>query len=176
MATKVGIKSLLIYCVLSISIIVAVYYLPNYLFLETAVANNSSYLLSYFGQKAPVHFENSSVLIGSYTVARDCTGIQVIAVFLGLILPLPRVPFKKKIISLAFLGTMVYISNIFRLILEYYLVANEILPWSLAHYPLSLVFGIIGVFLLVLVNNKLIPEFGEYVFTLTSRFTDLFSR
>jgi hypothetical protein len=26
--------------------------------------------------------------------------------------------------------------------------------------------GVLGVFLLVLVNNRLIPEFGEYVFSL----------
>jgi hypothetical protein len=46
------------------------------------------------------------------------------------------------------------------------LVDAGILPWSLAHYPLSLVLGVLGVFLLVLVNNRLIPEFGEYIFSL----------
>jgi hypothetical protein len=29
-----------------------------------------------------------------------------------------------------------------------------------------LVLGVIGVFLLVLVNDRMIPEFGEYVFSL----------
>ena len=67
-------------------------------------------------------------------------------------------------------------ANLFRVVLEFYLVDAKILPWSLAHYPLSLVLGILGVFFLVLINNKIIPEFGEYVFLVASWFEDLFRR
>jgi exosortase/archaeosortase len=35
-----------------------------------------------------------------YEIIRDCTGIQVIAVFAGLILPLPRGTWSRKALSL----------------------------------------------------------------------------
>jgi len=54
-------------------------------------------------------------------------------------------------------------------VLEYYLVETDVLPWSLA-------LGILCVFLLVLVNNKLIPEFGEFVFSFANWLEDLFRR
>jgi exosortase/archaeosortase len=75
---------------------------------------------------------------------------------------------------LSLLGGLLYGANLFRVVIEYYLVDAKILPWSLAHYPLSLVLGIIGVFFLVLVNNKIIPEFGEYIFSSANQFEDLF--
>jgi exosortase/archaeosortase family protein len=173
MANNVSSKSFLIYGALSLTIVLIVYYVPNYFLLETTVANHSSALLSIFGVDAPVRYVDNSVLIGDYTVARECTGIQVVAVFLGLILPLPKASIKKKIISLLILGGLVYISNILRLILEYYLVAKGILPWSLAHYPLSLVLGVFGVFFLVLINNRVLPEFGEFLFSVIGVFKDL---
>jgi exosortase/archaeosortase family protein len=144
--------------------------------LESAVAHNSSAILSLIGLQAPFRLVDGSAFVGNFAVVRDCTGIQVMAVFLGLILPLPRVGWGKKALSLCLLGALLYVANLFRVVLEYYLVEMGILPWSLAHYPMSLVLGILGVFLLVLVNNKLIPEFGEYVFSLASWFEDLFTR
>jgi exosortase/archaeosortase family protein len=174
MTNKTSSKNFLIYGVLSITIILVVYYVPNYFLLETSVANHSAILLSLLGINAPVQYIGESVLIGNYAVIKDCTGIQVIAVFIGLILPLPKVSVKKKAISLILLSSIIYVSNIARLMLEYYLVTKGILPWSLAHYPLSLVLGVAGVFLLVIVNDRIMPEFGEYVFSLTKSLRELF--
>jgi exosortase/archaeosortase family protein len=169
MTNKTSSKNFLIYGVLSITIILVVYYVPNYFLLENSVANHSASLLSLLGINAPVQYVGDSVLIGNYAVIKDCTGIQVIAVFIGLILPLPKVSVKKKIMSLVLLSGIVYVANILRLILEYYLVSAGILPWSIAHYPLSLILGVFGVFLLVLVNDRIMPEFGEFVFSFTEK-------
>jgi exosortase/archaeosortase family protein len=155
-----------IYFSLAIFIVLFVYYVPDYYFLEAAVAGHSSAVLSMMGVEAPVHFAGNVVFVGNYAVARECTGIQVMAVFLGLILPLPRVSWRRKLLSLGLLGSLLYGANLFRVALEYFLVDAGILPWSLAHYPLSLVLGVLGVCLLVLVNDRVIPEFGEYVFSL----------
>jgi exosortase/archaeosortase family protein len=174
MATKTSLKSLIIYLSLAVTIILIVYYLPNYYFLESTIAFHSSAILSFLGLQAPVRFADGFAFVGNYAVVRDCTGIQVMAVFLGLILPLPRVSWIKKVLSLSLLGALLYGSNLFRVVLEYYLVDAKILPWSLAHYPLSLVLGIVGVFFLVLVNNKIVPEFGEYIFSSAAWFEDLF--
>jgi len=174
MDSKTSFNRALIYFSLAIAIIVIVYYVPNYYFLESAVASHSSMILSLLGLQAPFRLVDGFALVGNYVVARECTGIQVMAIFLGLILPLPRVSWIKKVFSLSLLGGLLYGANLFRVVLEYYLVDAGILPRSLAHYPLSLVLGIIGVFLLVLVNNKLVPEFGEYIFSLVRCFEDLF--
>jgi exosortase/archaeosortase family protein len=173
MANKTGFKSFLIYVSLAVAILLIVYYLPNYYFLESAVAFHSSTILSLIGLQAPVRLVDGLAFVGNYAVVRDCTGIQVIAVFLGLILPLPKVSWIKKALSLSLLGGLLYGANLFRVVLEYYLVDARILPWSLAHYPLSLVLGILGVFFLVLVNNKIIPEFGQYVFSSANLLEDL---
>jgi exosortase/archaeosortase family protein len=174
MASKTSSKSFLIYISLTFTIIIIAYYVPNYYFLESIIANHSSTILSLLGLEAPVQFFEEFVTVGKYIVARECTGIQVMAVFLGLILPLPKVSWQKKALSLSLLGGLLYATNLFRVVLEYYLVDVGILPWSLAHYPLSLVLGILGVFFLVLINNKIIPEFGEYVFSITRSFQELF--
>jgi exosortase/archaeosortase family protein len=176
MATKTSFKSFLIYISLAVTIILIVYYLPDYYFLESTIASHSSTILSFLGLQAPVRFVDGLAFVGNYAVVRDCTGIQVMAVFLGLLLPLPRVSWIKKGFSLSLLGGLLYGSNLFRVVLEYYLVDAKILPWSLAHYPLSLVLGILGVFFLVLINNKIIPEFGEYVFSLARCFENLSKR
>jgi exosortase/archaeosortase family protein len=166
MAKNKDFKDFAIYFSLATFIILFVYCVPDYYFLEVAVAGHSSAALSMVGVEAPVHFAGGYVFVGNYAVVRECTGIQVMAVFLGLILPLPLVSWKRKLLSLGLLGGLLYGANLFRVALEYFLVDTGILPWSLAHYPLSLVLGVLGVFLLVLVNNRVIPEFGEYIFSL----------
>jgi exosortase/archaeosortase family protein len=169
-------KDFAIYFSLVTFIILFVYYVPDYYFLEVAVAEPSSAVLSIVGVQAPVHFASGVVLVGNYSVARECTGIQVMAVFLGLILPLPGVSWRRKLLSLGLLSSLLYGANLFRVALEYYLVNAGILPWSLAHYPLSLVLGVLGVFLLVLVNDRVIPEFGEYIFSLMGLLESSFGR
>ena len=166
MAKDKDFRDFAIYFSLAILIVLFVYYLPDYYFLEVAVAGHSSAVLSIVGVEAPVHFAGGVAFVGNYAVARECTGIQVMAVFLGLILPLPGVSWRRKLLSLGLLGGLLYCANLFRVALEYFLVNAGILPWSLAHYPLSLVLGVLGVFLLVLVNDRVIPEFGEYIFSL----------
>lgn len=169
-------KNFAIYFFLATFIILFVYYVPDYYFLEVAIAGHSSAVLSIVGVQAPVHFDSGVVLVGNYSVARECTGIQVMAVFLGLILPLPGVSWRRKLLSLGLLSSLLYGANLFRVALEYYLVNAGILPWFLAHYPLSLVLGVLGVFLLVLVNDRVIPEFGENIFSLISLLESSFGR
>jgi exosortase/archaeosortase family protein len=176
MASNSSFKSFAIYLSLAVSIILIVYYVPDYYFLESTIAIHSSTILSFFGLEAPLRFFDGLALVGNYAVVKDCTGVQVMAVFLGLLLPLPGVSWLRKVLSLVLLGGLLYTANVFRVVLEYYLVDAKILPWSLAHYPLSLVLGIVGVFFLVLVNNKVIPEFGEYFFSMTKRVEGLLKR
>jgi len=173
MANQIEFKDLVIYLSLAIAITLIVYYIPNYYYLKSSIASISSSILSILDLSAPIQHIEGHVILGNYEIVRECTGIQVMAVFLGLILPLPKTSWRKKTFSLIVMGTLLYVSNLFRVVLEIWLVENKILPYSIAHYPLSLIMGIIGVFFLVLINNSIIPEFGNYIFSIVKKLEKL---
>ncbi|MDD1776097.1 MAG: archaeosortase/exosortase family protein [Candidatus Methanomethylicus sp.] len=156
-------RNVILYLLSLAVIVLAVYYLPDYLPLEGVTAYHSSLLLNFMGVPADASIINGHAFIGNIYIARDCTGIQVIAVFLGLILPLPGAPWKNKLLSLALVSGILYAANLARIALEFWLVYFGILPWSLAHYPLSLLLGIGGVAMLVLITDQLLPEFGAFL-------------
>jgi exosortase/archaeosortase family protein len=157
---------IILYSVAAIIIILTVYYLPNYFFLEKATAEHTAILLNSLGVPVQTRVLNGSVFLDNIKIVKDCTGVQVIAVFLGLIIPVPNAPVKRKILTLAAVSVLLYGANLLRIGLEFSLVYLNLLPWSLAHYPLSLLLGIAGVFILVFVSNRLMPEFGNFLFSI----------
>jgi len=151
------------YAIAAATIALSVYYLPNYFFLESATASHAASLLNLLGGNVQTFFFDQTAFLENIRVVKDCTGVQVIAVFLGLLLPLPGAPWRMKLLTLAMVTASVYMANVLRIAFEFWLVYNGILPWSLAHYPLSLLLGIIGVAILVLVTDRLLPEFGDFL-------------
>ncbi len=148
-------------------IVLVIYYLPNYFFLEKATADHTAFLLNYFGMRVQIKVINENVFLANIKIVKDCTGVQVIAVFFGMLIPVPNAPIQKKLLTLVTVSIFLYIANVLRIALEFCLVYHNILPWFLAHYPLSLLLGIIGVVILVLVTNHLLPEFGDFLFDVT---------
>ncbi|UCE44203.1 MAG: archaeosortase/exosortase family protein [Candidatus Bathyarchaeota archaeon] len=152
------------YLLAAVTIVLIIYYLPNYFFLEEATAHHTAFLLNIVGVDVQSKVVGNRAFVDQIRIVKDCTGIQVLAVFLGLILPLPNASLKKKALALLILSGILYVANILRITLEFWLVYFNVLPWILAHYPLSLVLGVVGVFLLVLVADCLLPEFGELLY------------
>ena len=148
-------------------IILMIYYLPNYFFLEKATADHTAFLLNSLGMGVKTNVVSESVFLANIKIVKDCTGVQVIAVFFGILIPIPNAPLKKKLLTLVAVSTFLYVSNVLRIALEFSLVYFNILPWSLAHYPLSLLLGIIGVLVLVLVADRLLPEFASFLLNVT---------
>jgi exosortase/archaeosortase family protein len=144
-------------------IILMIYYLPNYFFLEKATADHTAFLLNSLGMGVKTKVVSENVFLANIKIVKDCTGVQVIAVCFGMLIPIPNAPLKKKLLTLVIVSTFLYVSNVLRIALEFSLVYLKILPWSLAHYPLSLLLGIIGVFMLVFVSYHLLPEFGDFL-------------
>jgi exosortase/archaeosortase family protein len=151
-----------VYVVLAALIILIIYYLPNYFFLEKAIADHSTLLLNSAGVQVQTKVTGESVFLENIKIVKDCTGVQVIAVFFGLLLPLPKAAWRKKLLALAVVSLILYAANVLRIVLEFSLVYFNILPWSLAHYPLSLLLGVIGVLALVFVTDQLLPEFAQF--------------
>jgi exosortase/archaeosortase family protein len=94
-----------------------------------------------------------------------CTGIQVIAVFLGLIVALPNTALRKKALAFVIIAVSVYLANIGRIVLEIWLLYNGVLPWSLAHYPTGLVLGVFAVAFLIIIADHFMPVIGDMAFS-----------
>jgi exosortase/archaeosortase family protein len=151
------------YAVAAATIALSVYFIPNYFFLERATAEHAASLLNALGANVQASAVGQTAFLENIRVVKECTGIQVIAVFLGLLLPLPAAPWRMKLITLATAVASVYVANVLRIALEFWLVYSGMLPWSLAHYPMSLLLGIIGVAILVLLTDRLLPELGDFM-------------
>jgi exosortase/archaeosortase family protein len=166
--TKINpLRKIFLYILAAAVIILTIYYLPNYFFLEKATAYNTAFLLNSIGIHVRTNVISESVFLANIKIVKDCTGVQVIAVFFGILLPLPNATWKRKLLTLVVVSTILYAANVLRIALEFSLVYFNILPWSLAHYPLSLLLGIIGVLVLVFVTDHLLPEFADFLLNVT---------
>jgi exosortase/archaeosortase family protein len=147
------------------AIALAVYYLPNYFFYEKLTAEHSAILMELIGIKATIWYQGNQVFLNQFEIQRMCTGVQVIAVFLGIIVAMPKVAIKKRLTALAIVVVTVYFANIGRIALEIWLLYNGILPWSLAHYPTGFILGVFAVAFLIVVADHFIPEIGDLAFS-----------
>ncbi|MHA2406077.1 MAG: hypothetical protein ACXACH_04920, partial [Candidatus Hermodarchaeia archaeon] len=150
------------------TITLLVYFLPQPFFLAIPTAVVSASMLALMGipSVSLVDWINQVVYVSvlgfqQYQIVRECTGIQVIAVFMGLILPLPRGTWTRKTIAVIVVTVILFIANVLRVVFEIWLVYLGILPWELAHYPMSFVLGVVGVFVLCIVAIVLVPGFIE---------------
>jgi exosortase/archaeosortase family protein len=99
-----------------------------------------------------------------------CTGAQVSAVFVGILVPLRHVSWKRKLTAICSVAVLVFLANIPRIILEVVLLYKGILPWSLAHYPTGLSLGVFSVALLAILLDFFIPEIGDYMISAMESF------
>jgi len=154
------------YLVLASAIAIVLYYLPNYYMYEKVVAENSAALMQIIGIKPTIWTHGNQVFLNQFEIQRMCTGVQVMAVFLGLIVAVPKVALKKRILAFAVVAVTVHLANIGRIAFEIWLVYNGILPWSLVHYPTGLILGVFSVALLIVAADYFIPQIGDLAFSL----------
>ena len=142
-------------------IAVALYYLPDYFLVEKFTAIHSGILMQFIGIKSNVWYQGSRVFLNEFEIQRMCTGVQVIAVFLGIIVAMPKIALKKRFFALGVVAVSVYFANIGRIALEIWLLYRGVLPWDLAHYPTGLILGIFSVAFLIIAADYFIPEIGD---------------
>jgi len=147
------------------SIALALYYLPNYFFLEKLTAEHSAILMGLIGIKTTIWYQGNQVFLNQFEIQRMCTGVQVIAIFLGIIVAMPKVALMKRLTAFGIVVVTVYFANLGRIALEIWLLYNGILPWSLAHYPTGFILGVFAVAFLIVVADHFIPEIGDLAFS-----------
>ena len=155
-------RSILLYAVVAAGLAAGLYYLPDYFVLEKITADSSAALLNLIGIPAQSWVRDHRAFVNEFEIERMCTGVQVVAVFVGILVPLRRVQWKRKLTAIASVAVLVFLANIARIALEVLLLYKGILPWSSAHYPTGLILGVFSVAILVIVLDVFIPEIGDY--------------
>lgn len=112
------------------------------------------------------------------TIIRECTALNVFGVVSSLVIPLRRGGTQRKIYSLVFSGIFLFTLNVSRIMLTVLLTGFNIPPFSwfftnptveTYHYPISFLYGVIGVAVLVLmINEWILPELGDTLLGLSA--------
>ncbi|MBC8498053.1 hypothetical protein H8D40_03630, partial [Candidatus Bathyarchaeota archaeon] len=115
---------------------------------------------------------------GTVTIIRECTAINVLGVVSSLVIPLRKGRIQRKIYSLVFSGIFLFALNVSRIMLTVLLTGFNVPPFSwffinptveTYHYPISFLYGVIGVALLVLmINEWILPELGDSLLDLSA--------
>jgi exosortase/archaeosortase family protein len=155
-------RNVVVYVLVMVVLSAGLYYLPNYFLLEKITADHSAILLNWIGIPAVSFVKDGRAFVNEFEIERMCTGIQVTAIFAGILIPFPKIAWRRKAIAIASVAIVIYFANIGRIALEVWLLYNGILPWYLAHYPTGLILGIFSVAFLVIVLDHFIPEIGDY--------------
>ncbi len=163
-------KDVAIFGMIATGLSAGLYYLPDYFWLEQITAVHSAWLLNIIGVNGFAWTVDGRAYVNEFWIDRACTGIQVVAVFAGILVALPTVPWRKRLMALLAVAASVYLANILRIALEVWLLYRGILPWELAHYPTGLLLGIVSVTFLVVVADYFIPQIGDYIFAQLDKF------
>ncbi len=147
----------------------SIYYLPNYSWLESATAYHSALLMRFFGMPAIVKVTEAGVQLNQFLVDRPCTGIQVVATFAGILIPLPRLKLVKKVFGLALVVVGVYMANLARIVIQLRVYNEGYFDWTAIHGQGGVALGIVSVTFLVLLLDFFVPEFGDFVFSVLER-------
>lgn len=152
----------------SFAAILLVFYLVPSGYVETLTAETSAWALAVFGHATSwEQFDGQTTLtligqrIVTVSIVRECTALNVLGVMAGLILPL-RTSWAKRLVGVALSGAILFALNIPRIALTVYLTAYDTWPFTLLadrsletyHYPISFVFGVVGVAVTILIVSK----------------------
>ena len=155
------------------TVILWVFYTVPSVWIEGLTAQTAVGVLSLLGHTSS--WEQTAgyttlTLLGQHPVTvliiRECTALNVLGVMAGLILPLIA-SWKRRVVGVALSGLLLFTLNIPRIVLTVYLTAYDTWPFTLIanrnletyHYPISFIFGVIGVALTVFtVSHWTTPE------------------
>ncbi len=68
--------------------------------------------------------------LNEFQIVTECTGIQVVAVFAGILVPLSAIGWRRKLAVIDLVAASVYAANLLRIALEVWLLYRGILPWD----------------------------------------------
>ena len=144
-------------------IALAIYYLPDYTFLEELTARYSAGLSGLFGVQLRYWHDQGSVVLNGFRIVKDCTGVQVLAFLGGLLLPAGHVPVVKKVLVLSTASSGLLVVNALRIAVQIVTYHLGIFHWTVAHDVFGWIASVAVMFTLVVAYAKLVPEFEEFL-------------
>jgi len=152
---------------------------PIALTLIHEVAKQSAWVLEFFigevSVGAPILDYGAPITQNGEAVVNiifACTAIQSFVIFIGMILALPKIDMKRRIIGLIITIIPVYILNLFRNAMVAFLSYRNITDFNIAHNYIAKAGSLIALIVLLVILIKIIPEVLDEIFCLT----DLYKR
>jgi archaeosortase A (PGF-CTERM-specific) len=100
------------------------------------------------------------------TIIFACTAIQAMVIFVGMIIALPKVDIKRKVIGLLITIIPIYILNLFRNAMVAFLVGRNITDFFMAHNVISKTGALITLIVLLYFVIRLMPEIFDEIMCL----------
>ena len=132
------------------------------------VAFQSASLLNFFTGAVEIN-DVHIYYAGEYavTIIFACTAIQSMVIFIGMIVPLSSVDFKRKVISLIVTIVPIYFLNLIRNASIAFLMGEHITDFSTAHNIIGKIGSLIALIALIFIVTKIIPELFDEILKLT---------
>lgn len=108
-------------------------------------------------------FYNGTVIV---SIIFACTAVQSMVIFVGMIIALPEVNIKRKIIGLLVTVLPVYILNLFRNALVAFLLVRNITDFNMAHNVIAKFGSLVALVILLLIVIKIIPQVFDNILSL----------
>lgn len=179
-------KDAVFYIVLFVFIVLCFEFVPSG-WLEGVTTSSAYNVMRFFKLSSGLYIEGGVAYLTlsgfrdvSVEIIRECTAINVFAVIVGLVIPLRFGSWTRKAFSIIISGIMLFLMNLSRIILTLILTAYDLPPfmWMIRnpsietyHYPISFLYGVIGVALLIVIISKLIlPELGQTIIDIVDKF------
>jgi len=137
------------------------------------VAIHSGWLLNIFIGNVIVR--NVGIFYNGSQVVRiifACTAVQSMVIFIGMILPLAKVDFKRKIYGIIITIVPIYFLNLMRNALITYLVKDNPNLFFMAHNVIGKGGSLLALIVLLFIVTKIVPEIFNEIIDLT----DLYKR
>jgi len=137
------------------------------------VAIHSGWLLNIFIGNVSVR--NVGIFYNGSQVVRiifACTAVQSMVIFIGMILPLAKVDFKRKIYGIIITIVPIYFLNLMRNAVITYLVKDDPNLFFMAHNVIGKGGSLLALIVLLFIVTKIVPEIFNEIIDLT----DLYKR
>jgi exosortase/archaeosortase family protein len=152
------------YVVKAFCIAVCVYVVIQILPVEMVTSDMTARVLNLVGIPAQCYEQHGRVYLEYLQISIDCTALEVVAIFLGLIMA-ANAPVARKIGFAIFGAGAVFVANIVRISVVYYLLERDV-PWYVAHDIFSGGLAIAAGMLFLVVSEHWMPHINENLYSL----------
>lgn len=158
------VNNAVMYVVKAAVIAVLFYAVFSFLPLERVTSDFTAAVLNRVGIAAESYEQQGRIFLEYLQISIDCTALEIVSIFLGLILAVDS-PFYKRVIFSVTGSAAVFLVNIVRISIVYYLLEKGI-PWVLAHDLFSGGLSIAAGVLFLTISEHYLPRINENLYTL----------